>query len=84
MRKATVLNWRSDWLAKQRMDSETLNDRLRHLCALAIMTPDTDIGPVLSELRVCLHEHSQMVRTMAVQAFGTRQSMSSIGPQFST
>lgn len=37
--------------------------------ALAIMAPDADIEPVLAELRDSLHEHNQMVRTMAVQAF---------------
>ena len=83
MRKAAILSWRSDWLAKQRMDAETLNDRIQHLCALAIMSPDTDIGPVLAELRVCLREHSQMVRTMAAQAFGTRLPMSPIVSQSS-
>ena len=70
-----LIGWRSN------VYSETLNDRIRHLCALAIMTPDTDIEPVLAELRDSLHEQAQMVRTMAIQAFGTRQPMSSSSSQ---
>jgi len=50
------------------MDPEVLTDRIRELCARAIMTPSADIEPVISELQAALHEHNLWVRDIAAKS----------------
>jgi len=50
------------------MDTETLNDRIRHLCAQAMMARDDEIEPILTELRESIHQRPEIVRTVAIQA----------------
>ena len=50
------------------MGSDELNDQIRHLCAQAIMARDSEIEPILGELRERIHQHSEMVRAMAIHA----------------
>jgi len=50
------------------MNPEVLTDRIRELCARAIMTPSSEIDPVIAELQAALHEHVLLVRTMAAKS----------------
>jgi len=42
-----------------------LEDKIRHLCALATVTNDDDAWLVLSELRILLRQHIEHLRTVA-------------------
>ena len=45
--------------------SRRLEDKIRHLCALATMTNDDDAWLVLSELRILLSQHIEHLRAVA-------------------
>jgi hypothetical protein len=45
--------------------SRRLEDKIRHLCALATVTNDEDAWLVLSELRILLRQHVEHLRTVA-------------------
>jgi hypothetical protein len=42
-----------------------LEDKIRHLCALAALANDEDAWLILSELRVLLRQHIDQLRTVA-------------------
>jgi len=48
--------------------TEDLNQRIRELCARAIMAQDSEIEFVLHDLRVALHEHVQLMKTMGAES----------------
>jgi hypothetical protein len=47
--------------------SRRLEDRIRELCAQAVVADDTTLPSVISELRSVMHEHIEGLRRMAVQ-----------------
>ena len=51
------------------MQLEPLHDRIRMLCAKAIMTPSADIEPVIEDLRAALREHARRVRPATAKSF---------------
>ena len=42
-----------------------LEDRIRSLCAKAVAVGSGELNPILSDLKVALHEHTERLRTMA-------------------
>ena len=42
-------------------------DRIRELCAKALMAQPPELEQIMKELREALHEHAAFVRTMASQ-----------------
>ena len=56
------------------MESDFLHDRIRMLCAKAIMTPSSDIEPVIVELQEALREHVRMVRRLAAESLVSESS----------
>lgn len=42
-----------------------LDERIRRLCTLALTTPESELNPVLEELREALHEHADRVREIS-------------------
>jgi hypothetical protein len=47
------------------MPSRRLEDRIRELCAKAVAAPESDLEPVIGELKVALHEHTERLRKLA-------------------
>ena len=52
-----------------------LDIRIRELCARAVSADDKSFAPILSELRLALHEHAAKMREMAVQQIAPRKKM---------
>ncbi len=49
------------------MHSRRLEDHIRDLCAQIIAAPESELEPVLSELKSALHEHSIKLRKLAAE-----------------
>jgi hypothetical protein len=47
------------------MPPRRLEDRIRQLCAKAVAAPESDLEPVITELKVALHEHTERLRKLA-------------------
>jgi hypothetical protein len=47
------------------MPSRRLEDRIRQLCAKAVAAAESDLEPVITELKVALHEHTERLRKLA-------------------
>ena len=47
------------------MPSRRLEDRIRQLCAKAVAAPESDLEPVITELKLALHEHTERLRKLA-------------------
>lgn len=47
--------------------SRRLEDHIRDLCAQIIAAPESELEPVLSELKSALHEHSIKLRKLAAE-----------------
>jgi hypothetical protein len=45
-----------------------LEDRIRELCSEVVAAKETELEPILSELRAALREHDRFVRLMAAPA----------------
>ena len=45
-----------------------LEDRIRELCARAVVAPQGDLEPILLDLQAALHEHTENLRLLAAQA----------------
>jgi len=41
-----------------------LDDRIRHLCRLALTAPDEELESVFSELKLALREHTERLRKL--------------------
>ena len=48
------------------MPSRRLEDKIRHLCALAMVAKDEDAWLILSELRILHGQHIERLRMIAV------------------
>jgi len=48
------------------MPSRRVEDRIRDLCAQAVSAPDSELEPILKELRATLRAHSERLRKLAV------------------
>ncbi len=57
-----------------------LEDRIRQICARAVVTDNEKLIPILDELRIALREHAERVPT-AVYA-DRRQRINSADPKF--
>jgi hypothetical protein len=42
-----------------------LEDRIRDLCAKAVIAGEPELGGLLSELKAALHEHAERLRRLA-------------------
>ena len=42
-----------------------LEDRIRDLCAKTVSAPEDELGPIISELKAALREHTQRLRKLA-------------------
>jgi hypothetical protein len=49
------------------MADRRLEDRIRVLCTKAASAPDSEVEPVLKELRLALAEHARRLRKIAAQ-----------------
>ena len=47
------------------MPFRRLEDRIRRLCAEAVVASATDLDPVITDLKVALHEHTESLRKLA-------------------
>ena len=47
------------------MPSRRLEDRIRQLCAKAVAAAESDLEPVITELKLALHEHTERLRKLA-------------------
>jgi len=48
-----------------------LDERIRELCAKALVAPDSEWEEALRELRSLLHEHSDSMRKLAAEKLGS-------------
>ena len=56
------------------MPSRRLEDKIRHVCALAKDTKDDEAWLILSELRILLRQHIEHLRVVAAgKLSGTRE-----------
>jgi len=56
------------------MDPEALTERIRELCARAIMTPTAEIEPITTELQAALREHALFLQNMAAKSLLTTET----------
>ena len=49
------------------MPSPRLEDRIRELCSKAVLSDETELTIVMSELRSAMREHIERIRTLAVR-----------------
>ena len=52
--------------------TDSLEDRIRDLCARAISASESESEPILSELRSLIHDHVKRAKDLATDAFWGR------------
>jgi hypothetical protein len=52
----------------------SIDERIRELCSKAVMAKESELEPILSELRATLREHARFVRRMAAEALNRGSS----------
>ena len=57
-----------------KMDPEALAERIRELCARAIMTPTAGIEPITTELQAALRERALFLQNMAAKSLLTTET----------
>jgi hypothetical protein len=61
---------------RRRVDNRRLEDKIRHLCSLAIEAKDEDAWLILSELRILIHQHIEHLRAVAAEELFRNQESS--------
>jgi hypothetical protein len=56
--------------------SRPLEDRIRQLCADAVAASASDLEPVITELKVALHEHTERLRKLAASKLALAMAVS--------
>jgi hypothetical protein len=56
-------------LAPVSSPADSIEDRIRMLCARVVSAPESESGPIVSELKSLLHEHVTRARELAVASF---------------
>ena len=54
------------------MSTRRLEDRIRRLCADAVEASESDLEPVITELKVALHEHTESLRKLVASKLAQR------------
>lgn len=49
------------------MTASRLEDRIRELCAKAVLVDDSELSTVMSELRSAIREHVEGIRILAIR-----------------
>jgi hypothetical protein len=54
--------------------SRRLDDRIRDLCAKAVVAEESELEGIFSELNSALREHNERLRKLAAEKLGTRET----------
>ena len=49
--------------------ADSIEDRIRELCAKAVLAPESEWEPIVAELKSLIHEHVTRTREIAAASF---------------